>query len=170
MNANWFAQVLAIFSCQCSLSHQCDQMARIFVRYLATNNYKNLPNSVKIAKVDSKNFPTTKLTISKLPKAFKFCQSGQILPNLVTLLVFCVCHSCPTLIMSIRCRIDSSFVVCHNRSQCHKRILHLLANTLGQITPCKMVVCLLKKIFFLLFKWPSLQSITPKCVKCLIFA
>ena len=46
------------------------------------------------------------------------------------------------------------------------RILHSkVAFTLGQITPRKMVVCLLKKIF-IIFKWPGLRRIMPRNMLC----
>ena len=59
---------------------QYDQMARLFLQYLAICNNENLPNSKNIAKVGSKLCKNTKFSL-KIFKAFlifakvaKFCQ------------------------------------------------------------------------------------------------
>ena len=62
---------------------QCDQIASLFTQYLAIYNDENLPYSIKIAKVGPK--------IDQIPNKYSrnsqlFCQSGEISPNLVTLL------------------------------------------------------------------------------------
>ena len=66
---------------------QCDQMAKLFFQYLAIYNIGHLPNTIW-------NLPKCVQNCAKyLKKHFKFCQShlkicpsGEISPNLVTLL------------------------------------------------------------------------------------
>ena len=62
---------------------QCDQIASLFTQYLAIYNDENLPYSIKIAKVCPKfgQIPNKYSRNSQL-----FCLSGEISPNLVTLL------------------------------------------------------------------------------------
>ena len=51
-----------------STCFQCDQMTRLFVQYLAIYNNKNLPSSIKFAKVGSKFCTNKKLVTPKMPK------------------------------------------------------------------------------------------------------
>ena len=64
---------------------QCDQMARLFVRYLTINSDEILPNGEKRCQSSFKIFPNTKKilknlawTIKFLPKWWNFAKSGHI--------------------------------------------------------------------------------------------
>ena len=65
---------------------QGDQLVRLFKRSLVIYNYENMPNSIKIAKVGSKFCQAQSKTLQNFPGLLKFCQNGEISPNLVTLL------------------------------------------------------------------------------------
>ena len=64
--------------------NQCDQMARLFFSIFGRLNSEILPYCIYFAKVDSK-FSQLLKAPQTLPNVFKFCQSGKISPNLVTL-------------------------------------------------------------------------------------
>ena len=66
---------------------QCDQMAQLFLQYLAICNNENLPNSIKNFLLRwIQNFAKVQINLENIAKDFQnFCQSGEISPNLVTL-------------------------------------------------------------------------------------
>ena len=65
--------------------NQCDQMARLFLQYLAIYNNENLPNSKNISKIRFKSLQVTEWTLTILPKYIKLHQISEVSPNLVTL-------------------------------------------------------------------------------------
>ena len=77
--------VAATLTCSTQMK-QCDQMARLLVQYLATYNNKIFPNIIKIAKIGSKFCQRLRKSFKNYSRLLKYCQSGEILPNLVTLI------------------------------------------------------------------------------------
>ena len=77
---------ISIWLCY-EVSDQCDQMARLFLQYLAIQNNENLPKSLKYLINQVHKFCQTLNGYSRWPKYFfKICLSDEISPNLVTLL------------------------------------------------------------------------------------
>ena len=71
---------------------QCDQMVRLMYNYLVTYNMENSPNSLKtFAKVGSKFCQIQNKPPNVCQSLNMFRQSGEILPNLVTLGRFTTC-------------------------------------------------------------------------------
>ena len=65
---------------------QCDQMVTFFY-FLAIYNIDYVPNSIKIQKLDE-NLDINKISSHKIdPNSLKFSPLGEILPNLVTLVI-----------------------------------------------------------------------------------
>ena len=60
-------------------------MTKMFAQYLAINNNANWPKSTLNLQSRFKSLPNTNKTLKKLPNILKFCQSGEILPNMVIL-------------------------------------------------------------------------------------
>ena len=60
-------------------------MAWLFVQYLAINKGENLPKNIKICQKGSKICQILKKPIMFAKRLLKICQSGEISPNLVTL-------------------------------------------------------------------------------------
>ena len=71
----------------CELHSQCDQIAILFVQFLAVCNIENFAKGHKLlAKLCRlKILPSIQQTLIKLFRTVKFCQSGKISANLVTL-------------------------------------------------------------------------------------
>ena len=65
---------------------QCDQIARLFFRFLAIYN-ENLSYSIKSWPKKVQNFAKYFINPQMLPKTLIFGQNGENLPNLVTLVV-----------------------------------------------------------------------------------
>ena len=66
--------------------YQCDQIARLFFRFLAIYN-ENLSYSIKSWPKKVQNFAKYFINPQMLPKTLIFGQNGEYLPNLVTLVV-----------------------------------------------------------------------------------
>ena len=68
---------------------QCDQMARLSIQNLAIFVNGNWPNGIKNYHSRSNTFQIQNNSTKNVKRLLKFCQSGEIPPNLVTLLT---CH------------------------------------------------------------------------------
>ena len=66
--------------------YPCDQIARLFFRFLAIYN-ENLSYSIKSWPKKVQNFAKYFINPQMLPKTLIFGQNGENLPNLVTLVV-----------------------------------------------------------------------------------
>ena len=64
---------------------QCDQMARLFVHYFATSNKRKFAQLQLAAQEDTKFYQILNLNLKNSQRLSKFCKSGKIVPNLVTL-------------------------------------------------------------------------------------
>ena len=67
-------------------NEQCDQMPILSFYYLATCSDENLVNSLTDLKVDSQHCPMLNKGIENCQILFKYGQSGEFSPKLVTLL------------------------------------------------------------------------------------
>ena len=67
---------------------QCDQMDRLFVRYLAICNDEHLPNSIQnLTKYIQKFAKQVLFSFGQNAKDFKFCNFGKRSQNTLTLLM-----------------------------------------------------------------------------------
>ena len=67
-------------------SDQCDQVERLSVQELAIYKVENLPDITEICQSRVKTVPSAKLTLKICQRLETLCQSGNISPNLVTLI------------------------------------------------------------------------------------
>ena len=83
--AKFHSHLFSFFNTHEQHQQQCDQMARLFCNIWPITALKSCPKYQKIAKVGSKFCQTLDKLSTVRQRLIKICQSGEILPILITL-------------------------------------------------------------------------------------